>query len=154
VRERVVAVEQLRLFDDLGDGDDLSEPADDEVIRPLADVDFAGVDAAFLCVRPDQAPEWAARATAAGALVIDLTQALAEAGEARLIVPEVNADAIEEALESGIFGSPVPTAVGLSVLLKAIDDPAELKRVAQLTLDLLAQLGRPAVEESRANRPC
>jgi len=148
LRERAVPVEEFRLFDDLADGDDASEPADDdEVIRPLADVDFAGVDAAFLCARPDQASEWAARATAAGALVIDVTQALAEAGEARLIVPEVNADAIEEALESGIFGSPVPTAVGLSVLLKAIDDPAELKRVAVTSLEPVSQLGRPAVEE-------
>src|SRR4051812_14262402 len=119
LRERLVPVEDCRLFDDPAEGDESFEPDDaDELMRPLADVDFAGVDAVFVCVRPDLALEWAARAGAAGAVVIDLTQALAEAGEARLIVPEVNADAVDDALEGGIWASPVPTAIGLAVVLK------------------------------------
>jgi aspartate-semialdehyde dehydrogenase len=146
LRERAVPVEEWRLFDDLGEADDLSED-DDELMRPLADVDFEGLDAVFLCAHPHHVPEWAARAGAAGAVVIDLTQTLAEAGEARLIVPEVNADAIDDALEGGVLASPVPTAVGLSVVLKAIDEPAELKRVVVTSFEPVSQLGRPAVEE-------
>lgn len=147
LRERGVPVEAWRLFDDVGEDDDLAEGGDDEPLRPLADLDCDGVDALFVCAHPELAADAAARATVAGALVIDLTQALAEAGEATLIVPEVNADAIEDGVDGGMLGSPVPSAVGLSVVLKAIDDPAELKRVVVTAFEPVSQLGRGAVEE-------
>jgi aspartate-semialdehyde dehydrogenase len=148
LRERAVPIGEWRLFDDVADDDDVLDTDDeDDLIRPLADVDFEGVDAVFLCAHPDQAAEWAGRAGVAGALVIDLTQALAEAGDARLIVPEVNADAIDDGAEGGVLASPVPTAVGLSVVLKAIDEPGELKRVVVTSFEPVSQLGRRAVDE-------
>ncbi len=146
LRERAVPVDELRLFDDAAD-DALDQDDEDTSIRPLADVDVDGVDAVFLCAHPNSVAEWSLQAGNAGAVVIDLTQTLAESGDAVLIVPEVNSEAISEGAESRVLASPVPMAIATAVVLKSIDDAAELKRVVVTSFEPVSHLGREGVEE-------
>ena len=146
LRERALAVETWRLYDDQPEDLTLAMDDVDEEIAPLAEVDCEGADLVFLCDHAARAAEWAAQAASAGALVIDLTQSLAEAGDAPLIVPEINPDAVVAGLERGVLASPIPSATALAVVLKPIDAAAELKRVVVTSLEPVSGAGRAGVE--------
>jgi aspartate-semialdehyde dehydrogenase len=149
LRERAFPVGEWRLYDDAPE-DEVMEDESGEDFLPLDEADLSGADVVFLCADPTRATEWAARATGAAALVIDLTHGLAEAGQAPLIVPEVNSDAIAAGLERGVFATPVPSATALAVTLKPIDAAAELKRVVVTSFEPASIGGRPGIDELAA----
>ena len=65
--------------------------------RPtLPDADFV-----FFCGGPAQTERYADAAVGAGGVVIDLSQGLAGRDDVALVVPEVNADAVETAIDDG-----------------------------------------------------
>jgi aspartate-semialdehyde dehydrogenase len=147
LRERAFPVDVLRLYDDAPDDQVFEDDEGGEEIFPLDEVELTGADVVFLCDHPERAAEWAARAATAGALVIDLTQVLAESGQAPLVVPEVNPGAIRAGLEVGMLAAPVPTATALAVVLKPIHTAAELKRVVVTALEPASIAGRPGIDE-------
>jgi len=147
LRERVFPVAGWRLYDDAPDDSMFDEDESGEEIFPLAEVDVDGADVVFLCRDGELVADWASRARAAGALVIDLTQSLAEAGEAPLIVPEVNPDQIAEGVERGMLACPVAGATALAVVLKPLDGAAELKRIVVTSFEPASAAGRPGVDE-------
>ena len=109
-------------------------------------LDFEGVDVAFLCGPAAQARELAERAVEAGALVVDLTAALTDA-DVTLVVPEVNADAVDEGIGRGVYACPAPGATALSIVLKPLEDAAELKRVAVTAFEPASSAGTAGVDE-------
>jgi aspartate-semialdehyde dehydrogenase len=145
LRDRAFAVAGWRLYDDAPEDQFFDEDESGEEIFPLAEVDVEGADVVFLC--SDAAVEWAARAVAAGALVIDLTQSIAEAADAPLVVPEVNPDAIAEGLEHGMVACPIPSATALAIVLKPLDDAAELRRVVVTAFEPASAAGRAGIDE-------
>jgi len=147
LRERAFPVDVLRLYDDAPDDQVFDDDESGEEIFPLDEVELTGADVVFLCDHPARAAEWAARAATAGALVIDLTQVLAESGQAPLVVPEVNPGAIRTGLEVGMLATPVPSATALAVVLKPIHAAAELKRVVVTALEPASIAGRPGIDE-------
>ncbi len=146
LESRGVEVADLRLYDTTdesleADADDLGEP-----FLPGAALDFEGVDVAFLCGPAAQARELAERAVEAGALVVDLTAALT-APDVTMVVPEVNADAVEEGIGRGVYACPTPGATALSIVLKPLEDAAELRRVAVTAFEPASSAGTAGVDE-------
>lgn len=147
LRERAFPVGEWRLYDDPPDDQVFEADESGEEIFPLDTVDVEGADVVFLCAGAARAGEWAQRATSAGALVIDLTQSLAEAGDAPLVVPEVNPGALAEGVERGVLACPVASATALAVALKPIDAAAELKRVVVASFESVSSAGRKGIDE-------
>lgn len=143
---RGVVVADWRLYDSTHEGDaiDIEALPADLLSGEAAELD--GVDLVFICAPATVAREWAQRGSDAGALVIDLSQGLAE-DEAALIVPEVNADTIADTIGRGIFACPVSGATALAVALKPIDEAVGLKRVVVTALESASYCGTAGVDE-------
>jgi aspartate-semialdehyde dehydrogenase len=146
LEERGVEVAEVRLYDTTDEADEADAGAFPAPLQSLEAIDFDGVDVAFVCGPSAQAREVAERAIESGALVVDLTQALSS-GDVPLVVPEVNADAIEEGIGRGIYACPTPGATALAVVLKPFDDAAELRRVAVTGFEPASSAGTAGVDE-------
>jgi aspartate-semialdehyde dehydrogenase len=142
---RGIEVADLRLYDTTDEADADSE-ASDEPLLPAEAIDFEGVEVAFLCGPAAQTREFAERAIESGARVIDLTETLI-AADVPLVVPEVNADAVEEGIGRGVYACPTPGATALAVVLKPLADAAELRRVAVTAFEPTSTAGTPGVDE-------
>jgi aspartate-semialdehyde dehydrogenase len=147
LRERAFPIAELRLYDDAPDDQVFDEDESGEEIFPLDEVDVEAADVVFLCHGGGVTGEWALRARAAGALVIDLTQTLSQTGDAPLVVPEVNPGAVAEGIERGVLACPIPNATALAVVLKPIDAAAELKRVVVASFEPASTAGRAGIDE-------
>ena len=147
LRERGFPVREWRLFDaDTAD----ATAAVPEIDAPLSGVDQINVDGAefvFMCATEALSSEWTPRAVAAHATVIDLTQAFSQRADVPVLVPEVNAEALADAVECRVVTSPGPGATALSVVLKPLDDVAQLKRVVVAGYEPVSSAGRAAIEE-------
>lgn len=146
IEERAIPVAEWRLYDTTQE----SEPADlgafPAELQPAESLQFDGVDVVFLCGPPELTRPAAAQASEAGALVVDLTQVLLD-DSVPLVVPEVNAEQIAEGIGRGVYACPVPGATALAVVLKPLDEAAELRRVVVTALEPVSSLGTPAVDE-------
>jgi aspartate-semialdehyde dehydrogenase len=147
LRERAFPVAELRLYDEAPEDQMFDDDEGGEDIFPLDEIDVEGADVVFLCHHGALAAELAPRARASGALVVDLTQTLSESGDAILVVPEVNPEAIAEGLDRGALACPIASATALAVVLKPIDDAAELKRVVVTSLEPASAAGRAGIDE-------
>ncbi len=144
--ERGAPVAEWRLYDTIDDGAEGS-PEDFPAPVEFGDtVELTGADVVFLCGPTDKARGWAAQARKAGALCIDVSHALLEDG-AVLIVPEVNGDEIEAALDEGLFACPVPGATALAVALRPLDASADLKRVLVTAFEPVSHAGSAGIDE-------
>lgn len=146
LRQRQFAVSGWRLYDSaeaLGCEDaDLDLP-----VSLLDSADLDGVDLVFCCGAEASTAAWISRAERAGALVVDLSQTVAENPEVPLIVPEVNAETAAELGERRVVAVPVPGATALSVVLKPLHEAAVLKRVVVATYQAVSGAGNPGIEE-------
>jgi aspartate-semialdehyde dehydrogenase len=144
--QRGVVVSDWRLYDTTNEGDAIdldSLPAD---LLPNTGVELDGVDVVFICAPADAAREWALRGRDAGAVVIDVSTGLGDA-DATLIVPEVNADAVEDPSGPNVFACPVPGATALAVVLKPIQEAVGLKRIVVTALEPASYCGTAGVDE-------
>ncbi|MGH7289848.1 MAG: aspartate-semialdehyde dehydrogenase [Myxococcota bacterium] len=142
LRERLFPVAGWRLVDDDEDADD--DELADALVPPDA-FDVSEVDLAFLCGGTEQSASFGARALEAGVVVIDLVQALSDVEGAQYVVPEVNADVV--GVEPGPLCCPVPGAAALAVVLRPLDEAAEIKRVVVTAFEPVSIAGRPGIEE-------
>lgn len=149
LRARGFPVAEWRLYGGVG-GDDAELDGDDEELADdvlgVEALEVEGTDVVFICQPSPLAAEWAARAAAAGALIIDVTHTLADVGEAALVVPEVNAELVSEAAGAGLLVCPVPGATALAVVLKPLHDAAELKRVVVAAFEPASSAGREGID--------
>lgn len=146
LEERGLAVADLRLYDTTDEGTDADAGAFASTLLPGEAVAFDGVDVAFLCGPAEQIPEFAERAVESGTVVVDVCAVLA-ALDVPLVVPEVNPDAVEEGIGRGVYACPTPGAIALSVVLKPLDEAAELQRVAVTAFEPVSSAGTPGVDE-------
>ncbi len=110
-------------------------------------VDFSQVDLAFLAAGGDTAREWAPKIAAAGAIVIDNSSAFRMDADVPLIVPEVNADALDALGDKRIIANPNCSTAQLVVALKPLHDRAIIKRVVVATYQSVSGAGKDAMDE-------
>ena len=113
----------------------------------LEQFDFSKVDIALFAAGGSIAKEWAPKAAAAGAIVIDNSSHYRMDPDVPLIVPEVNADAVTGFAKKNIIANPNCSTAQLVVALKPIHDVAKIKRVVVSTYQSTSGKGKDAMDE-------
>jgi aspartate-semialdehyde dehydrogenase len=117
------------------------------VVGDLAGFDFSGVAIGLFSAGGSISAEFAPKAAAAGCIVIDNTSHFRNDDDIPLIVPEVNADAIDGYKTRGIIANPNCSTIQMVVALKPIYDAVGIERVNVATYQAVSGAGRSAVEE-------
>ena len=106
------------------------EVDDDEVpVEALRDGAFRGCDVAVFCAPAEVARAWAPRAWAEGCAVIDGSAAFRAEADVPLVVPEVNAAALDGFRARGVVASPSGAVTALAVALAPLHAAAGLERI-------------------------
>lgn len=126
---------EWRLYDDRETILAADDFPDIDAVGDTAAADLADVDLVFLCGPAAQSARMAMVAAEGGAVVIDLSQALAMRDDVALIVPEVNAEAVAEGVDERRLATPLPAATALAVALAPIEHGAHLRRVTVTCLE-------------------
>ncbi|WP_243050226.1 aspartate-semialdehyde dehydrogenase [Dyella sp. RRB7] len=116
-------------------------------VRHLADYDFDGVDIAFFSAGGSVSREHAARAAAAGAVVIDNTSEFRYQDDIPLVISEVNPHAIAEYTTRGIIANPNCSTMQMLVALAPIHRAAGIERINVATYQSVSGAGRSGMEE-------
>jgi len=106
---------------------------------------FDGVDIAIMSAGAEASLELSPEAVKRGCVVIDNSTAFRMAPEHPLVIPEVNADALEN--HQGIIANPNCSTIQMLVALKPIHDKYTVKRVIVSTYQAVSGSGQAAVEE-------
>jgi len=116
-------------------------------VRDTETFDFAEVDLVLMSAGSAAAEKYGRRAAEAGALVIDNSSRFRMEPDVPLIVPEVNAESIEDARESLIVANPNCSTIQLVAALKPLHDAAGIRRVVCSTYQSVSGAGRGAMDE-------
>jgi aspartate-semialdehyde dehydrogenase len=114
-------------------------------VENLALVDFAGVDVVFSAPGATVSKEFAPRAVAAGAVVIDKSSAYRMDPDVPLVVPEVNGAAA--AGHRGIISSPNCSTIPLVLCLAPLHKAFGIRRVVVSTYQAVSGAGRKGGDE-------
>ena len=115
--------------------------------QDLDTFDFTGWDLALFAIGSDATKEYAPKAAKAGCLVIDNSSLYRYDPDVPLIVPEVNADAIEGYAKKMIIANPNCSTAQMVVALKPLHDRATIKRVVVSTYQSVSGSGKDAIDE-------
>ena len=119
--------------------------------QALEHYDFRGTDFALFAAGGDTAAEWAPKAAAAGAIVIDNSSYFRMHPEVPLVVPEVNGDDLDAFFarngHGNIIANPNCSTAKLVVALKPLHDRAVIRRVVVATYQSVSGAGREAMDE-------
>jgi aspartate-semialdehyde dehydrogenase len=114
-----------------------------ELLRPEA---FAGVDIVLSSTPAALSREYSPIAARAGAVVVDNSSAWRMDPDVPLVVPEVNAHALET-IPRGIVANPNCSTIQMVVALKPLHDLARIKRVVVSTYQASSGKGAKALYE-------
>jgi len=115
--------------------------------RDLDTYDFAGTDMALFAIGSGPTKEYAPKAARAGCVVIDNSSLYRMAPDVPLIVPEVNAHAIEGYAQRNIIANPNCSTAQMVVALKPLHDRARIRRVVVATYQSVSGSGKAAMDE-------
>jgi aspartate-semialdehyde dehydrogenase len=115
-------------------------------VKALDYFDFKGTDICLMSAGGKVAKEWAPKIVAQGAIVIDNSSAWRMDRGVPLVVPEVNADALNE-IKKGIIANPNCSTAQLVVALKPLHDLAIIKRAVISTYQSVSGAGKDAMDE-------
>ena len=115
--------------------------------KDLDTFDFTGWDIALFAIGSDATKIYAPKAAAAGCVVIDNSSLYRYDPDVPLIVPEVNADAIEGYRKKNIIANPNCSTAQMVVALKPIHDRATIKRVVVATYQSVSGAGKAGIDE-------
>ena len=120
-------------------------------IESLDKFDFTQADIALFSAGGDISKKFGPIAGEAGCIIIDNSSAFRMDEDVPLIVPEVNADAVDGVLVSkggrNIIANPNCSTAQLVVALKPLHDKFNVKRVVVSTYQAVSGAGRPAMDE-------
>jgi len=116
-------------------------------VENLAEASFEGVELALFSAGASVSAEHAPRAREAGATVVDNTKAFRMRDDLPLVVPEVNAHALETVELPEIIANPNCSTTQMVVALAPLADAAGLERVVVSTYQSASGAGRGGVEE-------
>ncbi|MCR8921716.1 aspartate-semialdehyde dehydrogenase [Dasania sp. GY-MA-18] len=128
-------------------GDTLMFAGKSVLIEDLADFDFSQVDIALFSAGASVSAEFAPKAAAAGAIVIDNTSQFRYDEDVPLVIPEVNPEAIAEHKKRGIIANPNCSTIQMLVALKPIHDAAGITRINVATYQAVSGSGKKAINE-------
>jgi len=110
--------------------------------------DFSRVDIVLMSAGGDVSKQWSPKIIAAGAkVVIDNSSVWRMDPDVPLVVPEVNADAVEGFAKKGIIANPNCSTIQMVVALKPLHDAATIKRVVVSTYQSTSGAGKAAMDE-------
>jgi aspartate-semialdehyde dehydrogenase len=115
-------------------------------IGVLDEFDFEQVQIALFSAGGSVSADYAPRAAAAGAVVIDNTPHFRYDDDIPLVVPEVNSQRIGEYTKRGIIANPNSATIQMTVALKPIYDAVGIERINVVTYQAISGAGRAAVE--------
>ncbi|APX12998.1 aspartate-semialdehyde dehydrogenase [Tateyamaria omphalii] len=115
--------------------------------KDLDTFDFTGWDIALFAIGSDATKTYAPKAAKAGCVVIDNSSLYRYDPDVPLIVPEVNADAIEGYAKKNIIANPNCSTAQMVVALKPLHDRARIKRVVVSTYQSVSGAGKEGMDE-------
>src|SRR3954463_11968090 len=115
--------------------------------RNIEHFDFAGWDIALVAAGSGPAKEYAPKAAAAGCTVIDNSSFYRMDPDVPLIVPEVNAAAIDGYRRKNIIPTPNCSTAQMVVALKPLHDAAGIRRIVVSTYQSVSGAGKVGMDE-------
>jgi aspartate-semialdehyde dehydrogenase len=116
-------------------------------VKALDHYDFSDVDVCLMSAGSAVSKEWSPRIGAQGAVVIDNSSCWRMDPEVPLVVPEVNAGAVDGFRKKGIIANPNCSTAQLVVALKPLHDRAKITRVVVATYQSVSGAGKDAMDE-------
>ena len=128
-------------------GREVSYGEKDIKCEDLETFDFTQVDMALMSAGGSVSKIWSPKIAAAGAVVIDNSSTWRMDPDVPLVVPEVNADAVEGYKKKGIIANPNCSTIQMVVALKPLHDRAKIKRVVVSTYQSVSGGGKKNMDE-------
>jgi aspartate-semialdehyde dehydrogenase len=116
-------------------------------VKALDHYDFSDVDICLMSAGGSVSKEWSPKIAAQGAVVIDNSSAWRMDPDVPLVVPEVNAAALDGFRKKNIIANPNCSTAQLVVALKPLHDAATIKRVVVATYQSVSGAGKDAMDE-------
>src|ERR671916_2027482 len=116
-------------------------------VRNIEHFDFAGYDMALFAAGSEISKAYAPKAAAAGCTVIDNSSLYRMDPDVPLIVPEVNAHAIDGYRRRNIIANPNCSTAQMVVALKPLHDAATIRRVVVATYQSVSGAGKAGMDE-------
>ncbi|MEO1692452.1 MAG: aspartate-semialdehyde dehydrogenase, partial [Cyanobacteria bacterium J06631_6] len=116
-------------------------------VEAVSDRAFEGVDILLASAGGSTSKEWAPKAVAAGAVVIDNSSAFRLDDSVPLIVPEINPEAA--ANHQGIIANPNCTTILMGVAIYPLHQVQKIKRIVVSTYQSASGAGARAMEEAK-----
>ncbi len=116
-------------------------------IQNIEHFNWAGWDMALFAIGSDATAVYAPKAAAAGCVVIDNSSLYRMDPDVPLIVPEVNADAIDGYKRKNIIANPNCSTAQMVVALKPLHDAAKILRVVVSTYQSVSGAGKEGMDE-------
>ncbi|QBK29242.1 aspartate-semialdehyde dehydrogenase [Roseitalea porphyridii] len=116
-------------------------------VQALETFDFTDTDICLMSAGGSVAKQWAPKIAAKGCVVIDNSSAFRYDADVPLIVPEVNADAVEGFTRRNIIANPNCSTAQLVVALKPLHDAARIRRVVVATYQSVSGAGKEGMDE-------
>jgi aspartate-semialdehyde dehydrogenase len=130
-----------------GDEIDFGDTGKTLKVRNIEHFDFAGWDMALFAAGSEVSKLYAPKAAAAGCTVIDNSSLYRMDPDVPLIVPEVNAHAIDGYRKKNIIANPNCSTAQMVVALKPLHDAAKIKRVVVATYQSVSGAGKQGMDE-------
>jgi aspartate-semialdehyde dehydrogenase len=115
--------------------------------KDLDTFDFTGWDIALFAIGSDATKIYAPKAAAAGCVVIDNSSLYRYDPQVPLVVPEVNAAAVDGYKAKMIIANPNCSTAQMVVALKPLHDRAKIKRVVVATYQSVSGAGKEGMDE-------
>jgi len=116
-------------------------------VEAVGDRSFDDIDIVLASAGGSTSKEWAHKAVAAGAVVIDNSSAFRMDENVPLIVPEINSEAAAQ--HQGIIANPNCTTILMGVAIYPLHQVQPIKRIVVATYQSASGAGARAMEEAR-----
>jgi len=127
------------------EGSEVAFRGQDISVKVLESDSFKGVDLALFSAGASVSKEFGPIAVKAGAIVVDNSSAWRMDPFVPLVVPEVNALALDK--HQGLIANPNCSTIQMVVALKPLHDAVKIKRIVVTTFQSVSGTGKEAMEE-------
>lgn len=127
------------------EGNEVTFRGQDIPVKILQSDSFKGVDLALFSAGASVSTEFGPIAVKAGAIVVDNSSAWRMDPTVPLVVPEVNALALDK--HQGLIANPNCSTIQMVVALKPLHDAVRIKRIVVTTFQSVSGTGKEAMEE-------
>jgi len=116
-------------------------------VKALEHYDFTDTDICLMSAGSAVSKEWSQKIAAQGCVVIDNSSCWRYDADVPLVVPEVNAAAVDDFKKKNIIANPNCSTAQLVVALKPLHERATIKRVVVATYQSVSGAGKEAMDE-------